>query len=130
MTPAHPIAAPVDARLPLPQLFAFGLQHVLVMAAVPITSVFLVAKALNLDAALTVNLISATFLVCGLGSLLQSFGPWKFGARLPFVMVPGGAPIVMFLTIAQQRDLKTASGAVILTAIFYFLVLPVFTRCL
>ena len=36
----------------------------------------------------------------------------------------------MFLTIAQQRDLQTASGAVILTALFYFLVLPVFSRCL
>jgi len=129
MTPAT-APAPVDTRLPLPQLLAFGLQHVLVMAAVPITSVFLIAKALNLGPALTVNLISATFLVCGLGSLLQSFGPWKFGARLPFVMVPGGAPIVMFLTIAQQRDLQTASGAVILTALFYFLVLPVFARCL
>ncbi|MGH8798128.1 MAG: uracil-xanthine permease family protein [Caldimonas sp.] len=122
--------APVDALLPLPQLLLFGLQHVLVMAAVPITSVFLVAKALNLSADLTVNLISATFLVCGLGTLLQSFGPWKFGARLPFVMVPGGAPIIMFLLIAQQRDLQTASGAVILTALFYFLVLPVFARCL
>ncbi|MEP7057496.1 MAG: solute carrier family 23 protein [Caldimonas sp.] len=121
---------PVNAVLPLPQLVLFGLQHVLVMAAVPITSVFLVAKALNLPSALTVNLISATFLVCGLGTLMQSFGPWKFGARLPFVMVPGGAPIVMFLTIAQQRDLQTASGAVILTAVFYFLVLPVFSRCL
>jgi uracil-xanthine permease len=125
-----PAVAPVDARLPWPQLVAFGLQHVLVMAAVPITSVFLVAKAMNLSPALTVNLISATFLVCGLGSLLQSFGPWKFGSKLPFMMVPGGAPIVMFLTIAQQRDLQTASGAVILTAIFYFLVLPVFARCL
>eukprot|EP01036_Dinobryon_divergens_P047515 gene47515-63702_t len=102
----------------------------LVMAAVPITSVFLVAKALGLEPALTVNLISATFLLCGVGTLLQSFGPWKFGARLPFVMVPGGAPIVMFVTIAQQRDLQTASGAVILTALFYFLVLPVFARCL
>ena len=91
---------------------------------------FLVAKALGLSAALTVNLISATFLLCGLGTLLQSFGPWKFGARLPFVMVPGGAPIVMFVTIAQQRDLQTASGAVILTALFYFLILPVFARCL
>lgn len=123
-------AEPVDALLPLPQLILFGLQHVLVMAAVPITSVFLVAKALGLPAGVTVNLISATFLVCGLGTLLQSFGPWKFGARLPFVMVPGGAPIVMFLTIAQQRDLQTACGAVILTALFYFLVLPVFSRCL
>jgi uracil-xanthine permease len=127
---ASAATAPVDALLPVSQLMVFGLQHVLVMAAVPITSVFLVAKALNLDTATTLQLISATFLVCGLGSLLQAFGPWMFGARLPFMMIPGGAPIVMFLTIAQQRDLQTASGAVILTALFYFLVLPVFSRCL
>lgn len=125
-SPVHP----VDELLPARKLIPFGLQHVLVMAASPITSVFLVSKALDLSAALTVNLISATFLVCGIGSLLQSFGPWKFGARLPFVMVPGGAPIVLFLTIAQQRDLQTATGAVILTGIFYFIVLPVFTRVL
>jgi uracil-xanthine permease len=130
MSSPAPAAAPVDARLPWSELLPFGLQHVLAMAAVPITSVFLVAKALSLSDALTINLISATFLVCGLGSLLQAFGPWKFGARLPFVMVPGGAPIVMFVTLAQQRDLKTASGAVILTALFYFLILPVFSRCL
>ncbi len=37
---------PVDTVLPIPQLLLFGLQHVVVMAAVPITSVFLVAKAL------------------------------------------------------------------------------------
>lgn len=129
VAPSGPGAA-VDAMLPVSQLLVFGLQHVLVMAAVPITSVFLVAKALNLDTATTLQLISSTFLVCGLGSLLQAFGPLKFGARLPFMMIPGGAPIVMFLTIAQQRDLPTASGAVILTALFYFLVLPVFARCL
>ena len=121
---------PVDTRLPLSQLLVFGLQHVLVMAAVPITSVFLVSKALNLSSEVTLQLISATFLVCGLGSLLQAFGPLKFGARLPFMMIPGGAPIVMFLTIAQQRDLQTATGAVILTSLFYFLILPVFSRCL
>lgn len=120
----------VDELLPWSQMLVFGLQHVLVMAAVPITSVFLVAKALGLAPALTINLISATFLLCGVGTLLQSFGPWKFGARLPFVMVPGGAPVVMFLTIAQQTDLQTASGAVILTSLFYFLVLPVFARCI
>ena len=121
---------PVDQMLPLRKLIPFGLQHELVMAASPITSVFLVSKALNLSVDLTINLISATFLVCGIGSLLQSFGPWKFGARLPFVMVPGGAPIVLFLLIAQQTDLQTAAGAVILTGIFYFIVLPVFSRLL
>ncbi len=121
---------PVDELLPARKLIPFGLQHVLVMAASPITSVFLVSKAMNLSVDLTINLISATFLVCGIGSLLQSFGPWKFGARLPFIMVPGGAPIVIFLTIAQQTDLQTATGAVILTGLFYFLVLPVFSRVL
>jgi uracil-xanthine permease len=120
---------PVDEVLAPQRLFLLGLQHVLVMAASPITAVFLVGKALNLPSDLTINLISATFLMCGLGTLLQSFGPFGFGARLPFIMVPGGAPIVIFLTIAQQTDIQTASGAVILTALFYFAFLPVFARC-
>ena len=120
----------VDTVLPWPQLLLFGLQHVLVMAAAPITSVFLVAKALDLPSDLTVNLISATFLMCGLGAILQSLGTAKMGAKLPFVMVPGGAPVVMFLGIAQHYDLQTACGAVILTSLFYFLVLPIFSRVL
>jgi uracil-xanthine permease len=128
--PTQTQTPPVDEILPARKLILLGLQHVLVMAASPITSVFLVSKALNFSPALTVNLISATFLVCGLGTLLQSFGPLKFGAKLPFIMVPGGAPVIIFLTTAQQTDIQTAIGAVILTGLFYFLVLPVFARCL
>ena len=121
---------PVDQMLPPRSLVLFGLQHVLVMAASPITAVFLVAQTLEFDAALTVSIISATFLVCGLGSILQSIGPGGFGARLPFIMVPGGAPIAIFLAIALQTDVQTAVGAVLLTAVFYFLALPVFRRLL
>ncbi len=120
----------VDEILPGRKLLLFGLQHVLVMAASPITAAFLVSRALDLPADLTVGLISATFLVCGIGTLLQSFGPFGIGAKLPFIMVPGGAPIVIFLTIAQQTSLQTAAGAVLLTALFYFVALPLFARCL
>ncbi|RZT36481.1 uracil-xanthine permease family protein [Cupriavidus agavae] len=127
---SHPIPAPVDERLPWRQLFMFGLQHVLVMAASPIAAVFLMSKALGLPTALSIGLLSATFVVCGLGTLLQSLGRNGFGARLPFVMLPGGAPIVLFILIAQQTDVQTAAGAVLLTGAFYFLVLPVFRRCL
>lgn len=123
-------ADPTDQKLPVRSLALFGLQHVLVMAAAPITAVFLVSKALGFDDATTVSLISATFLVCGFGTILQSFGPGGFGARLPFIMVPGGAPIAIFLAIAQQTDIQTAVGAVIITALFYFLALPVFRRLL
>ena len=124
------VVDPADERLPLRSLILFGMQHVLVMAASPITAVFLVSKALGFSDALTVSLISATFFVCGLGSMLQSFGPKGFGARLPFIMVPGGAPIAIFLAIALQTDVQTAVGAVIMTALFYFLALPVFRRLL
>ncbi|HRO14090.1 MAG TPA: uracil-xanthine permease family protein [Paracoccus sp. (in: a-proteobacteria)] len=121
---------PVDERLPLGSLLLYGGQHVLVMAASPITAVFLVAQALGFDAATTASLISATFLVCGLGTILQSFGWGGFGARLPFIMVPGGAPIAIFLAIATQTDVQTAVGAVLMTGAFYFLALPVFRRML
>ncbi len=121
---------PVDERLPWRQLLLFGAQHVLVMAASPIAAVFLMATALGFSSDLTLQLLSATFLVCGLGTLVQSLGLRGCGSRLPFIMLPGGAPIMLFILIAQQYDAATASGAVILTGVFYFVVLPVFRRLL
>ena len=88
------------------------------------------ATALGFSSDLTLQLLSATFLVCGLGTLLQSLGLRGCGSRLPFIMLPGGAPIMLFILIAQQNGVATASGAVILTGFFYFLVLPVFRRLL
>lgn len=125
----NPVCA-VDERLPWRQLLIFGAQHVLVMAASPVASVFLMATALGFSSELTLQLLSATFLVCGLGTLIQSLGLRGCGARLPFIMLPGGAPIMLFILIAQQNGVATASGAVILTGVFYFVVLPIFRRLL
>ncbi|WP_240508928.1 uracil-xanthine permease family protein [Streptomyces agglomeratus] len=121
---------PVDESRPIGRILLFGIQHVLVMAATPISAIFLMSATLRLDPGLTVDLLSAAFLLSGIGSLIQSLGPWKFGPRLPFVMLPGGAPLILFLAIAEQHGLPTASGAVIITAAFYFVVLPVFSRLL
>ena len=110
---------PVDEILPAPKLFTLGFQHVLVMAASPITAVFLVAQTLGFDPALTVSIISATFLVCGIGSILQSYGPGGFGARLPFIMVPGGAPIAIFLAgIVAVIEHSALSWAVLVAGFF------------
>ncbi|MFI8949771.1 uracil-xanthine permease family protein [Streptomyces sp. NPDC053750] len=100
------------------------------MAATPISAIFLMSATLGLGTDLTVDLLSAAFVLSGIGSLIQSLGPWKFGPRLPFVMLPGGAPLILFLAIAEQHGLRTAGGAVILTAVFCFVVLPVFSRLL
>ncbi len=121
---------PVDEIPPFRNLLLFGLQHVLVMAAAPIAAVFLTAKALDFSSDLTVQLLAVAFLLSGVGSLLQSLGPLGIGVRLPFVMLPAGAPAVMFIAIAQEHGIQTASGAVLLTALLYFIALPVFKKLL
>ncbi|MGW1606798.1 uracil-xanthine permease family protein [Streptomyces eurythermus] len=126
----RPKTHPVDEARPLGRILLFGIQHVLVMAATPISAIFLMSATLRLGSELTVDLLSAAFVLSGIGSLIQSLGPWKVGPRLPFMMLPGGAPLVLFLAIAEQHGLPTATGSVILTALFTFVVLPVFTRLL
>ena len=124
-------ASPDNAEaLPWQTKLLLAFQHVLVVAATPVTAVFLIAKALHFSDTVTASVLSATFLMCGLGSILQSLGLGGFGARLPFVMVPGGAPIAIFVAIALQTNIQTAIGAVLITSLFYFFILPVFRRCL
>ncbi|MFF8726952.1 uracil-xanthine permease family protein [Streptomyces sp. NPDC015171] len=128
--PAADAVHPVDESRPLGRILLFGVQHVLVMAATPISAIFLMSATLRLTPGVTVDLLSAALLLSGVGSLIQSLGPWKFGPRLPFVMLPGGAPLILFMSIAEQHGLRTATGAVLLTAVFTFLVLPLFARLL
>ncbi|MGM0698371.1 MAG: uracil-xanthine permease family protein [Actinomycetota bacterium] len=121
---------PVDQLRPIRNLIPFAIQHVLVMVATPISSVFLIATALGLDAQTTSAVLSAVFVFSGLGSILQSVGVWKIGVRLPFVMLPGGAATILFITIAQGTDVETAVGAVLLTGVFYILAVTLFVKVL
>ena len=121
---------PVDQYRPLRSLVPFGLQHVLVMAAAPISTVFLISRSLGLSPDLTSSLMTSVFVFSGLGTLVQSLGRWGFGVRLPFVMLPGGASTVLFLSIAAEYDLQVAAGAVLITGAFYLLMATVFVRVL
>lgn len=121
---------PVDRLRPVHSLIPFAVQHVLVMVAMPISSVFLIATALDLSEGATSAILSAVFVFSGLGSILQSVGVWKVGVRLPFIMLPGGAATVLFITIGQNTDVETAVGAVILTGIFYIVAVQLFVKVL
>jgi len=120
----------LDSWRPIGRTILYGVQHFLVMAATPISSVFLVAAVLGLEESVTLSLLAASLILSGVGSVIQSFGIGPFGPRLPFVMLPGGAPVILFIGIAEQHSAQVATGAVILTGVFYFVVLPVFTRLL
>ncbi|MEC4018624.1 uracil-xanthine permease family protein [Streptomyces sp. H27-D2] len=119
---------PVDERLPLARLAPLSAQHVLAMIATPVSSVYLMAPALDLSAGRTASLLSATLVLCGAGALLQSLGVLRVGSRLPFVMLPGGAAVAVFLQTAQQHGAATASGSVIVAALFLLAVLPLYGR--
>ncbi|MFI9063609.1 uracil-xanthine permease family protein [Streptomyces sp. NPDC053429] len=119
---------PVDERVPLRRLVPLSAQHVLAMIAAPVSTTFLTGQALGLDAARTASLLSATLLLCGAGALLQSLGLWRIGARLPFVMLPGGAATALFLQIAKDHGPATATGSVLLAAALLFAVLPFYAR--
>ncbi|MFI5705790.1 uracil-xanthine permease family protein [Streptomyces xanthochromogenes] len=120
--------SPVDEHVPLGRLAPLALQHVLAMVAAPVSTVFLTATALRLPPASTASLLSTVLVLCGAGSLLQSLGVWKFGARLPFVMLPGGAAAALFLQIARDHGPAVASGSVLLAAALLFAVLPLYAR--
>lgn len=66
------LTTPDNDALPRQTTLLLALQHVLVVAATPITSVFLIAKALHFTDTVTASVLSATFLMCGLGAILQS----------------------------------------------------------
>ncbi|MCK8677800.1 uracil-xanthine permease family protein [Streptomyces lichenis] len=128
-TAAEPAAPdPVDERLPVARLVPLAGQHVLAMVAAPVSTAFLTADALRLTPGQTASLLSVTLLLCGAGTLLQSLGPWRIGARLPFVMLPGGAATALFLQVAAEHGPATASGAVILAALLLLAVLPLYAR--
>lgn len=120
----------VDQVRPIRSLVPFAVQHILVMIATPISSVFLIGRSLDLSTQVTSTILASVFIFSGLGSILQSVGVWRIGVRLPFVMLPGGAAVVLFISVAKGSDPQTAAGAVLLTGIFYILVVTLFVRVL
>jgi NCS2 family nucleobase:cation symporter-2 len=77
--PVHP----VDEILPLPKLFALGLQHVLVMYANAVAVPLIIGGALHLPKDQMAMLINADLFACGIATLIQTvgFGPFGYGCR-------------------------------------------------
>ena len=62
---------PVDQVLPLPKLFALGLQHVLVMYANAVAVPLILGGALHLPKDQIAMLINADLFACGIATLIQ-----------------------------------------------------------
>src|SRR3954471_20242021 len=138
MTTATPPAAaqhPVDQVLAVPQMFLYGLQHVLSMYAGVVAVPLIMGSALGLSGRDTTYLVSAGLFMSGVATLLQTIGVWRIGARQPIVQGTSFAAVSTMLAIGASHGGGTAGlraifGALLVAGLVGFLLAPVFTRLL
>ena len=126
---------PVDERLPPARLVTLGLQHVLVMYAGAIAVPLIVGRALQLTPEQVALLISADLFVCGIVSLIQSFGMTKwFGIKLPVMMGVTFASVGPMVAMANAspgvEGARMIFGAIIGAGIIAMLIAPIMGRLL
>ena len=125
---------PVDQLLPFPQMFVYGLQHVLSMYAGVVAVPLIVGNALKLSGTEITYLVSAGLFISGLATLLQTIGVWKLGARQPIVQGTSFAAVSTILAIGTEEGglagLRAVFGALLIAGLAAFLLAPVFTRLL
>jgi xanthine/uracil permease len=120
---------PVDEVLPIGQMLAVGIQHVLVMYAGAIAVPLIIGAALKLPKDQVAFLISSDLFACGLVTLVQCIGVWKFGIRLPVIMGVSFAPVGPMVAMASSgAGLTTIFGATIAAGVFAILIAPFFGR--
>ncbi|WP_420032004.1 nucleobase:cation symporter-2 family protein [Streptomyces sp. cg28] len=126
-----PQTHPVDQVPPVRQLAAFGLQHVLAMYAGAVAVPLIVGGAMKLPPADLAYLITADLLVCGIATLIQCIGVWRFGIRLPIVQGCTFAAVSPMVLIGTEGGgLPAIYGAVIVAGLAMMLLAPVFGRLL
>jgi uric acid transporter len=118
---------PVNEVLPPASLVAYGLQHVLAMYAGIIAVPIILATAIGLSGEQLVYIINASFLCCGIATLVQTIGFWKVGVRLPIIMGTTFAAATPMIQIGDTYSLQAIYGAVIVAGIFTFLAAPYFS---
>ncbi|MFG3044501.1 nucleobase:cation symporter-2 family protein [Streptomyces sp. NPDC048241] len=122
---------PVDEIPPVRQLAAFGLQHVLAMYAGAVAVPLIVGGALRLCPADLAYLITADLLVCGVATLIQCVGFWRFGVRLPIMQGCTFAAVSPMVLIGTTGGgLPAIYGSVIVAGLAIVLLAPVFGRLL
>jgi len=118
---------PVDEVLPIGKLSLLGIQHVLVMYAGAVAVPLIVGGALHLPKEQLALLINADLFACGIVTLIQALGVWRFGIRLPVMMGVTFAAVSPMVVMAGDPTIGITGifGAVIAAGIFGILIAPV-----
>jgi uric acid transporter len=121
---------PVDEVLPLGRSFAYGLQHVLSMYAGIIAVPLVLATSIGLPQDQLVYVINASFFMCGVATLIQTIGFWKFGVRLPIVQGTTFASVTPMILIGEIYGLPGIYGSIMVAGLLTVLAAPYFSKLL
>ena len=77
-------------------LIPLSMQHVLLFIAGSLAVPLIIAGGVGMDARQTAMVVQCMIFVSGIGTMLQAFGVWRIGNRLPTVL----GPTFTFLTPA------------------------------
>lgn len=128
-----PARQAADEILPPARMAVLALQHVLVMYSGAIAVPFIIGSALKLSQDQIAYLIQADLITCGIATLIQTIGFWRFGIRMPLMQGLTFACISPVIAIASDPGLAAAGegaglravyGAVIASGVFAILVAP------
>jgi xanthine permease len=132
-TPDHA----VNEMLPIGKLLTYGLQHVLAMYIGAVTVPIVISAALGLSSDQVVFLISADLFTCGIASLIQTLGFWKFGIRIPVLQGVTFSCLQPIIAIglgvekmggAPEQAMVLIFTAVIISGLFTMLITPLVSR--
>ena len=119
---------PVDEKLPLNQMFLYGLQHVLAMYAGAVAVPLILANALGLEKEQLIYLINADLFTCGLATLIQTLGLWNMGIKLPIIQGVTFAAVTPMILIGKEHGLTGIYGSVMVAGVIVYFVSPYFSR--
>ncbi|MFD5325546.1 nucleobase:cation symporter-2 family protein [Streptomyces sp. NPDC127092] len=119
----------MDEVLPLPALALYGFQHVLAFYAGAVLVPVILGNSLGLSRQELVYLINADLVTAGIATVIQAWGFWRIGARLPLVQGATFTAVSPMIAIGQGAGGGTAGllvvyGAVITGGVAAFLFAP------
>ncbi|MDA3920510.1 MAG: nucleobase:cation symporter-2 family protein [Salinisphaera sp.] len=127
--PDKSTSRPEDKKYSLSASFLYGLQHVLTMYAGLLAVPLIVGQAAGLSPADTGTLITATFFMAGLATLLQTLGLPFFGSQLPLVQGVSFASVSTMVVIGSGAGgIPAIFGAVIASSAVGLLIAPLFSK--
>ncbi|GAA4288405.1 nucleobase:cation symporter-2 family protein [Georgenia daeguensis] len=120
---------PEDEKYSVGKTFLYGLQHIMTMYGGVIAPPLIVGQAAGLDGAQIGILVSASLLVSGAATILQTVGIPFFGSQLPLVQGISFASVSTMVAVATgDGGLPAVFGSIIVAGAIGLLISPFFAQ--